>query len=161
MLKRVSEKKNDAAVITDTAVVTMIRNSIQNPLGALSQYRAESAKEGADLDAMYKILTTYWCAVKDVFPEAWGKDPRQSRLMHSAGITAMGVLMDRIYARLNGKDEDYKTIRNEVEKVVSICKWTSGSWDILGVSWNEIQNTPKDIKKLQDVLVRAYMNASR
>ncbi|MBW4504754.1 MAG: hypothetical protein KME57_35715 [Scytonema hyalinum WJT4-NPBG1] len=138
----------------------MIRNSMNNPLGALSPYKS-SGREGADLEAMYKILLTFWKAVKDVFPEAWARDPRQSRLMHSAGITAMGVLMDRIYARLSGSSEDYSTVRKELEKVAPACCWTSGTWDTLGVSWNEIQNTPRDIKKLQDALVRAYTSSTR
>ena len=43
-----------------------------------------------------------------------------------------------------------------VELIAPICKWTSGKWDSIDVPWNEIQNTPKDIKKLQEMLVRAY-----
>ena len=34
-----------------------------------------------------------------VFPEAWGRPPTESRLMHSAGIEAMSLLMDRIMSR--------------------------------------------------------------
>lgn len=79
--------------------------------------------------------------------------------MHSAGIEAMGVLMDRIYAKLSGINEDYATVRKELEKVAPACRWTSGTWESLGVSWNEIQSTHKDIKKLQDALVRAYTSS--
>jgi DGQHR domain-containing protein len=162
LIKRISdEKKNINAVITDTAIVTMIRNSLSNPLGALSQFRSATGKDGIDLEGMYKLLCTYWTAVREVFPEAWGKDPRKSRLMHSTGILAMGVLMDRIYARISGTDEDLKTIKHELEKIESACRWTTGTWDLIGTPWNEIQNTPKDIKKLQDVLVRAYANAHK
>ena len=161
MLKRVSEKKNTTAVITDSAIITMIKNSIHNPLGALSQYRGASLKDGTDLESMYKVLCTFWTAVKEVFPEAWGKDPRQSRLMHSAGITAMGVLMDRIYARQIDLEDDYKIVKKEIQKIATICRWTSGTWDDIGMNWNEIQNTTRDIKKLQDVLVRSYTSASR
>jgi hypothetical protein len=142
-------------VITDTAVITMIRNSLNSPLGALAQYKA-IGKANADIEAMYKVLTTFWSVVKAVFPDAWGKDPRKSRLMHSAGIEAMGVLMDRIYARLAGADENEAVVRRELEKVAPACRWTKGTWDDLGVAWNEIQNTPRDIKKLQDALVHAY-----
>ncbi|REE17151.1 DGQHR domain-containing protein [Paraburkholderia sp. BL27I4N3] len=155
LIKRASDKGGSSAVITDTAIITMIRNSMNNPLGALSPYKS-TGREGADVESMYRILLTFWTAVKDVFPEAWGADPRNSRLMHSAGIEAMGVLMDRIYARIAGHGEDYKTVRKEVEKVAPACRWTEGVWDTLGVPWNEIQNTPRDIKKLQDALVKAY-----
>ena len=133
----------------------MVRNSINNPLGALAPYKA-SGREGADVETMYRLLINFWLSVKAVFPQAWGKDPRHSRLMHSAGIIAMGVLMDRIYARLSGNEDDLKAVQQELSRVVSSCKWTSGTWESLGLGWNEIQNTPRDIKKLQDALVRAY-----
>lgn len=159
LIKRVSDRGGSpTAVVNDTAVVTMIRNSIQNPLGALAPYKG-SLRDGADITAMYKILITFWSAVRDVFPEAWGKDPRHSRLMHSAGIEAVGVLMDRIFARLSGGAEDYKTVRKELERVSPHCHWTKGNWESLGVAWNEIQSTPRDIKRLQDALVRAYSSA--
>lgn len=162
LIKRISdEKSNSGAVITDTAVITMIRNSLNNPLGALSQFRSANGKDGIDLEGMYKVLCTYWSAVRDVFGDAWAKDPRKSRLMHSTGILAMGVLMDRIYARLSGIDEDYKSIKRELERIEPSCRWTSGTWELVGTPWNEIQNTPKDIKKLQDVLVRAYANSNK
>lgn len=159
-IKRISEKGGTTAVVTDTAVIAMIRGSLNNPLGALSPYKA-SGRDGADVESMYRILMTFWTAVRDVFPEAWGKDPRQSRLMHSAGIEAMGVLMDRIYARLTGLEEDYKSIRRELERVAPHCRWTRGTWESLGVAWDEIQNTPRDIKRLQDTLVRAYASSHR
>ena len=111
---------------------------------------------------MYRLLVTFWSAVKIVFLDAWGKDPRHSRLMHSAGIEAMGVLMDRIYARLSGGDEDSKVVQQELEKVAPACRWTKGTWESLGVAWNEIQSTPQvSIRKLQDALVRAYTVGAR
>ena len=159
LIKRPSDRSNATAIVTDTAVITMIRNSINNPLGALAPYKA-SAREGADVQSMYRLLLNFWLAVKNVFPDAWGKDPRHSRLMHSAGIEAMGVLMDRIYARFAGTEGSYETIKKELERVAPACRWTKGQWDTLGVAWNEIQSTPRDIKKLQDALVRAYTTSS-
>lgn len=144
------------AVITDTAVITMIRNSISNPLGALATFRlANHGRESADLESMYRLLVSFWAAVKAVFPEAWGRDVRQSRLMHSAGILAMGVLMDRIYARVS--QHDARVIEHELRKVAPACRWTKGIWEGLGVSWNEIQNTPRDVRRLQTALVQAYL----
>lgn len=160
LIKRMSDPRASTAVITDTAVITMIRNSMNNPLGALSPYKS-SGREGADLNSMYRLLMHFWTAVKAVFPEAWGKDPRHSRLMHSAGIEAMGVLMDKIYARLSGSDEDSKVIQRELKKIAPACHWTKGTWESLGMGWNEIQNTPRDIKRLQDALVRAYAASTR
>jgi len=160
LIKRPSDKGHTEAVITDSAIVTMVRNSINNPLGALAPYKANS-RDGAEVETMYRLLINFWTSVKAVFPNAWGKDPKHSRLMHSAGIIAMGVLMDRIYARLSGNDDDQKAVQHELSRVANDCKWTSGTWETLGLGWNEIQNTPRDIKKLQDALVRAYTAGSR
>lgn len=161
LIKRPSDKKDDGiAVITDTPVVEMIRQSLSNPLGALAPYKPTDSDPG-DVEAMCTILVTYWSAVRDVFPEAWGKDPRQSRLMHSAGILAMGVLMDRIYARLSGANESYAAVRKEVEKVAPLCRWTSGVWESIGLRWNDIESTSQDKKRLQDALVRAYITEAR
>ncbi|WP_309246860.1 DGQHR domain-containing protein DpdB [Ramlibacter montanisoli] len=157
LIKRPSDGSAGKAVVTDTAVVTMIRNSINNPLGALATYRITSnGRDTADLERMYKLLVNFWAAVKSTFPDAWGLDPRQSRLMHSAGVMAMGVLMDRIYARTS-PHEDMRSVQRELQKVASVCRWTSGSWDSLGIAWNEIENTTRDIRRLQTALVQAYV----
>jgi DGQHR domain-containing protein len=156
LIKRTSDSKSaNSAVIIDSAVMKMIRNSMNNPLGALYPYKPNGTDLG-DTQAMYNIVVTFWSAVRDVFPEAWGRDPRQSRLMHSTGIEAMGLLMDRIYARLPGAGEDYAAVRKELEKIAPSCRWTAGTWETIGVAWNELQNITRDIKKLQDALVRAY-----
>ena len=160
LIKRASDKGQTGAVITDTAVSTMIRNSIDNPLGALAPDKA-NIRDGADIEAMYRTLINYWSAVKAVFPQAWGKELKQSRLMHSAGIIAMGVLMDRIYARLSGNEDSQKTVQRELTRVVDSCRWTSGTWETLGLNWNEIENTPQSIKKLQNALIQAYTAGSR
>jgi DGQHR domain-containing protein len=160
LIKRPSDKKDDGkAVITDTAVVEMIRQS-SNPLGALAPYKPTDTEPG-DVEAMCTILVTFWSAVRDVFPDAWGKDPRQSRLMHSAGILAMGVLMDRIYARLFGTNEAYAVVRKELEKVAPFCRWTSGVWESIGLRWNDIESTSQDKKRLQEALVRAYITEAK
>ena len=159
LIKRISDRSGAGAVITDTAVITMIKNSINNPLGALAPFKA-GAREGVDVESMYKILVTYWSAVRDVFKDAWGKDPRHSRLMHSAGIEAMGVLMDRIYARLNGPTDDVKAVRTELERIAPHCRWTTGSWEELGIAWDEIQSDHRDVKRLKDLLIRVHARSS-
>jgi DGQHR domain-containing protein len=155
LVKRASDRTTSAAVVTDTALLTVIKNSVANPLGALAPFKSVGREGSADVAGMYRILVTYWSAVKAVFHESWGKDPRHSRLMHSAGLLAMGLLMDAIYARL-APDADVVTVQREIEKVVPVCRWTKGRWEMLGLAWNEIQNTPQHVKRLQETLVRAY-----
>src|SRR3546814_11098195 len=74
-----------------------IKRNLKPPMGALSQYKQNGAE--SDPDAMYRALVLYWTAVRDTFPDAWGKPPSQSRLMHSAGIRAMAALMDPVMLR--------------------------------------------------------------
>jgi DGQHR domain-containing protein len=155
MIKRLSERDKTSAVVTDSAIVKMIRNSVNNPLGALAPYKA-AAGESADIAAMYRTLCTYWTAVRDAFKPAWGLPPTKSRLMHSAGIEAMGVLMDRIYARHAGKADEYHAIRHDLDRMAPHCHWTEGQWESLGLAWNEIQQTPRHIRNLEDALVRIY-----
>ena len=160
LIKRPSDgAREQKGVVTDTAVVKVIKNSMNNPLGALATFRTSAqGRDGVDVEGMYQLLVSFWGAVKAVFPEAWGRDPRHSRLMHSAGIEAMGVLMDRIYARLEA-DESGKQVEQELRKVAPYCHWTEGVWESLGLEWSEIQNTPRDIRRLQNALVQAYSAA--
>jgi DGQHR domain-containing protein len=156
LIARLSDgKKKPSAVITDTAIVRMIRNSFHSPLGALAPFKA-AGKERADLKSMFQILCNYWGAVKVVFPEAWGLPPTKSRLMHSAGIEAMGILMDKVLARHAGKRNERQAIKSDLTKLAPHCAWTDGRWDVLDIEWNEIQNTSKHIRVLSDTLVRLY-----
>ena len=155
IVKRASDRVGSGAVVTDTALIAVVKNSLFNPLGALAPFKSVGREGSGDVEEMYRILITYWTAVKAVFPESWGKDPKHSRLMHSAGLLAMGLLMDAIYARL-APDADVATVQREIEKVAPSCHWTKGTWETLGLAWNEIQNTPQHVKKLQDALVRLY-----
>jgi DGQHR domain-containing protein len=155
LIKRLSDTEKGQAVITDSAVIKMIRNSINSPLGALAPFKA-SADESVDLTAMYRVLTVFWTAVRQVFPTAWGLPPAKSRLMHSAGVEAMGILMDRMFARHAGKPDEAQAIKADLVKLAPACRWTEGTWDAMGLPWNEVQNTPKHIRGLSDALVRLY-----
>jgi hypothetical protein len=94
--------------------------------------------------------------VKSTFPDAWGLPPTKSRLMHSAGIEAMGILMDKVLARHAGKRDEKQSIKSDLVKFAPHCAWTEGSWEVLDLEWNEIQNNPKHIRALSDTLVRLY-----
>jgi DGQHR domain-containing protein len=155
LIKRLSEPDSETAVITDAALVRMIKNSINSPLGALAPFKP-AGDESADISGMYKTLCTFWSAVRDVFNGAWGVPPTKSRLMHSAGIEAMGVLMDRIYARHSGNADEAQAIRHDLEKMARHCHWTDGRWEGIDLEWNEVQNTTKHIRSLSEALVRIH-----
>lgn len=156
LIKRLSDTDKKEAVITDTAVIKMIRNSINNPLGALAPFKSSTSDDSADLEGMYRTLCMFWSAVRDVFRQAWGLLPEESRLMHSAGIEAMGFLMDKMMARHGGREDEERAIRTDLQRMAPRCHWTTGSWEGLNLNWNEIQNNPKHIRSLADTLVRLY-----
>jgi len=84
--------------------------------------------------------------------------PTKSRLMHGAGIKAMGGLMDHVMGRANPAAEDlYEHAHREVARISDLCRWTSGHWEGLDdLHWKEIQNTPKSVRLLTNHLMREY-----
>lgn len=144
-------------VIKDNSVLRMLENSLSD--GALYQYRSGSAS-GGDIETMLTLLKDFWTAVHKTFPKAWAQPPRRSRLSHGVGIASMGFLMDAItdrYAHLRiPAIEDFEA---DLGQIVALCQWTQGTW-AFGPGhqrkWNELQNTPGDIKLLTNYLLGEY-----
>ncbi|MBF0240120.1 MAG: DGQHR domain-containing protein [SAR324 cluster bacterium] len=153
------DKKN--RVVTDTALIKTIQESFSSPSGCLFPYRNMATGE-TDFDSICQILVTYWTAVKNTFPEAWGLTPTKSRLMHGAGIHAMGRIMDKVMTGFSLKDSDLvNKVEKELHLIAPFCRWTSGNWEELGnISWSNIQNTPRDIRLLSNYLIRTFVQES-
>lgn len=148
--------------VSDTAILSMIQESLTTPSGCLFPYRNVAIGE-TDFAGVRKVLLLYWNAVKATFPEAWGLPPSKSRLMHGTGIRAMGRLMDRVMSviQVSEKGAD-RTVRREVARIKHLCAWTDGTWeDIGGLKWSEVQNVPQHVKLLSNFLVRAYLQQDR
>jgi len=145
------------AVVTDTPVVQMLEESLTLPTGCLFSYRNVATGE-VDIHGARRVLFTYWTAVRHTFPDAWGRPPSESRLMHSAGIRSMGRLMDRVMGVVGRADQcTPKIVRRELQCIRSSCRWTAGVWEELdGLRWNEIQNVPAHIRILSKLLVDRY-----
>jgi DGQHR domain-containing protein len=155
-----SAENKSKAVVTDTGIVKMIEESLSSPAGCLFPYRNIATGE-TDVEGIGNLLCTYWKAVSQVFPDAWGKSAVKSRLMHGAGIRSMGRLMDRVMTSVNfnTKDPVAQAVK-ELKLVSPICRWTKGRWeDIDGLRWNDVQNVPRHINVLSNVLIRAYLQA--
>jgi DGQHR domain-containing protein len=151
----VSNRKS--AVIADSSMIKMIQESISSPSGCLFPYRNVATGE-TDMDGIWRTLLVFWTAVQKTFPDAWGKSPQKSRLMHGAGIIGMGRVMDRIMAQINPHTPGaLEHVRHELKLIAPICRWTSGKWSELGLEWSEIQNVPRHIRMLSNLLVRAYV----
>jgi DGQHR domain-containing protein len=160
LVRRLSQTDLENAVIIDTALIKVMTNSIRNPLGALSLYR-QTEDGQVDIDGMYRTMFVFWDAVKNTFSDAWGKSPTKSRLMHSAGIQATGVLMDRIMTRLHGQQDPRHEITQSLRRLRPYCHWTEGTWEGLGLKWNEVQNVPNHVRGLSDLLVRLDFTLSQ
>ena len=158
MIKRPSDPVEKKGIITDTALIKVTENSLNN-YGALSLYKGVG-KVPDDLNGMYEIMFSFWSAVKEVFPEAWGLPSTESRLMHSAGILALGHLMDRIVPRIPRDKNMNKNIKNSLLHIRDRCAWTQGEWEGLGMAWNEIQSVPKHIRMLSEHLIQLDYLAS-
>ena len=144
-------------VVTDSALVEAIKQSLKMQ-GALGQFKR--AGGGPDHDGMYRTLDLYWSAVKATFPEAWGKPPTESRLMHTAGIRAMSALMDQIMVRAEATPDPAAAVREALARIAPVCAWTEGAWEY-GPEWNEIQATPRDITRLSEHLLYLDRAAAR
>ncbi len=145
------------AVITDSVLIALIKRSLEDPRGALAAHVA--ADSSPDLDAMYGTMVAFWSAVRDAFPESWGLPPERSRLMHGAGIAAMGVLMDQIMTR--PAQDPYRLALDILRRISPLCHWTSGRWQQIDRTWNDLQCTRRDIKMLTNHLVSLEREASR
>lgn len=153
---------NPAGLVKDNSILKLIEASITE--GALYNFRDPVTGKG-DIEKMIDLLCNYWKAVSEVFPEAWGVNPKNSRLMHGAGMTALGHLMDAIFDRYYDTESErivsYEQFKQDLEQIKPFCKWTNGYWDFGAddkVKWNELQNITRDIQKLSNHLLRKYRN---
>lgn len=154
-----SATNKNTAVIADTSVIKMVEESLSTPSGCLFPYRNLATGE-TDFDGIWRTLVAFWTGVKRSFPDAWGKAPTRSRLMHGAGIRAMGKLMDRVMSSIqfNGHDP-ISHVQHELRPIIPVCRWTEGRWsDMENLAWNEIQNVPRHIRMLSNLLVWSYVH---
>lgn len=163
LIKRASsgEDHRHKTVVTDNSLVEAIKESLESPSGVLFPYR-NMATNTTDTEGIRRLLFIYWSAVRDVFPQAWGRPPAKSKLMGGVGIRAMGRLMDRVMAQIDPADPSAdEQARHELTRIADYCHWTSGTWTELGLAWNDVQNVPKHISALSNVLARAYLSARK
>jgi DGQHR domain-containing protein len=147
---------NPLGVIKDNSILRMIENSLDQ--GML--YRLRGGQNGPDVDEILRVLKNFWGAVSDIFKDAWGTQPRKSRLMHGAGIVSLGFVMDWIGERYGPScPPSREHFACDLAPLKEVCRWTAGYWEFGPGSvrkWNEIQNTSKDIQLLSNYLLIQY-----
>jgi hypothetical protein len=159
MIKRASttDEAKKMAIVTDTGLVEALKESLESPSGVLFPYR-NIATGTTDTEGIRDVLITYWSAVRNTFPQAWGLPPTKSRLMGGVGIRAMGRLMERVMAHVDASAATaIQDAEAELQVIVDACFWTKGTWPELGLPWDELQNTPRHISALSNYLARAYV----
>ncbi|MFW7270007.1 DGQHR domain-containing protein DpdB [Gluconacetobacter sp. Hr-1-5] len=135
-------------IIADTVVQKIIMESLTNGV------MRELIDTPRGRDRCVRLVSNFFEAVKKVFPEAWhGQKPATSRLVHGAGIQAMGDVMEVLAARTDAKSvEDF---REGLECLRGRTAWTGGAWEIGGEvrRWNSLQNVNRDVALLKHYLV--------
>ncbi|SFJ63838.1 DGQHR domain-containing protein [Cellulomonas sp. KH9] len=160
LIKRASTDAADRhTVVKDNSLIEALRESLESPSGALFPYRNYSAGT-TDTEGIRSLLVAYWGAVHDVFPDAWGVPPTSSRLMGGVGIRAMSRVMDRVVAHIDARADDARAqAARELGRIAPYCRWTDGTWEEIGLRWDELQNVPRHISALSNYLVRSYVQA--
>jgi DGQHR domain-containing protein len=163
LVKRASTDVDDRrqSVVTDTSLVEALRESLESPSGVLFPYR-NMATGSTDTEGIRHVLLLYWNAVRDLFPDAWGKPATQSKLMGGVGVRAMSRLMDRVMVHVDVTSPNAAAeTKKELSRIAAKCHWTSGTWDELGLPWDELQNVSKHISSLSNYLARVYVAARK
>lgn len=101
-----------------------------------------------------RLVSNFFAAVKKTFPEAWhGQGPTTSRLLHGAGILALGDVMEVLAQRADARSvEDF---REGLDCLRGKTAWTDGDWNFDGEvrRWKSLQNVNRDVALLKRHLV--------
>jgi DGQHR domain-containing protein len=155
---RIHQHTNARGKLSDLAIQRLVMDSADH--GAIHEFIGMG---DAFEELSFDLIHHFFSAVKAVFPEAWNDmTPRTSRLVHGAGIVAMGYVMETLYAQANGIDRD--AFIEGLRLIAPKCAWTEGHWEFSKEDrrpWNAIQNTPSDIDMLANYLVRELKRALR
>lgn len=149
---RIKQHTNPGGVISDSAIQKIVMNSATDGVIRTMLNNADYIADSAAL------LDRFFEAVAIVFPDAWnGHKPTSSRLVHGAGIAAMGFAMEYIYTRAS--DSSVKTFTEGLQPLLGpgATAWTAGTWEFSESDrrpWNKVQNIPQDIMTLASHLVR-------
>lgn len=151
---------NPTGIIRDTAIQKVLMNSLSD--GVMRELIKEPNGERKCLE----LASEFYKAVKMVFPDAWfGHKPSTSRLIHGAGIQALGYVMETL-ALLDGA-RTWSEFSRGLGCLVGRTAWTSGSWDFGGGDirhWRAINVTSGDVMALAkhlDAIVRRDLRNRR
>jgi DGQHR domain-containing protein len=135
-------------IIADTVIQKIIMESLSNGV------MRDLIKRKGGPDKCVRLVSNFFEALKRVWPDAWwGHKPSTSRLIHGAGIQAMGDVMEVLAER--GEASTIDEFQAGIQCLVGKTAWTEGEWVLGGEirRWNGIQNINRDIALLKHYLV--------
>jgi len=151
----IRQQTNPTGIIRDTVLQRVIMNSLSD--GTLRLYGDDN---GLLLAQGVKVISEFFHAVKHEFREDWeGQTPKTSRLIHGAGIVAMGYVMEALHVMTGA--EDREAFARGLRLLKGRTAWTSGEWAFGDERrrWNGLQNVPSDIRHLSLYLVQELKRA--
>jgi DGQHR domain-containing protein len=146
---QIFQHTNPVGIIRDTSIQRVIMNSVSD--GALREFGV--SEEGVERG--FSMISNFYKAVQETFPEDWeNQTPRTSRLVHGAGVVALGYVMEALHAR--DGSFDVKSFKAGLVPLVGVTSWRDGYWEF-GPNdrraWDSIQNISRDIMQLAHHLV--------
>jgi len=151
----IKQQTNPKGIIRDTVLQRVIMNSISD--GALRLYASD---DRLLLDRGTAIISEFFHAVRHVFAADWeGRNPKTSRLVHGAGIVAMGYVMEELHSSTGA--EDRESFARGLRLLEGRTAWSEGEWKFDNEirRWNGLQNVPADVRQLTMHLVNELKRA--
>ena len=146
----IHQHTNPTGIISDTAIQRVIMNSASD--GMIREFM----RKPDGRDKAFTMVSEFYAAVRQVFRAEWeGQTSRSSRLVHGAGIVALGDVMETL-ALIEGA-ETRRDFAKGLGSLVGRTAWTSGEWDFGNGDlrhWKAVQNVSRDIEKLRSYLSR-------
>ncbi|WP_287376884.1 DGQHR domain-containing protein DpdB [Mesorhizobium sp.] len=144
----IKQHTSPGGIIADTVIQKIIMESLANGV------MRELIKSHDGETSCVRLISNFFDGVKRAFPEAWhGHNPSSSRLLHGAGIQAMGDVMEVLAQR--GSARTVNDFQDGLQCLRGKTAWTEGKWELGGEvrGWNALQNVNRDISLLKHYLV--------
>lgn len=153
----INQHTNPSGIISDTAIQKVVMNSLHD--GILREFMRNT--DGPDKS--FELISEFYRAVSLVFNKDWnGHKPKTSRLVHGAGIVAMGYVMEVLALNLGART--WEEFQKGMAPLVGKTAWTAGTWEFGQDDhriWNSIQNTPNHTSGLTHYLMRVMRDSLR
>lgn len=150
----IHQHTNPGGIIRDTAIQRVIMNSLNDGI------MRELIRRDCGEEKCFQIISAFYGAVRLVFKEDWeGHTPKTSRLVHGAGIMALGYVME-VLALLDAA-QTVEEFGRGLSVLLSKTAWTGGEWNFGGGDrrhWKAIQNVNRDIIMLANHLIAIVRN---